>query len=147
MLDIMLAAILALGPQTSTSWQVIDINVEQKRVLTVDIASKPANPRADAIIKARVFVTVDMPEITALTGYWSINCGNKTHQVSNTVTFDRNGVASEPDPDPLAWEATTAGTLFEAVEDYVCRGQVKFPGKVTTGKAPIAAANAFLTSG
>lgn len=144
MLDIVLAAIAALTPQASTTWQAVDINTGNGRVLLVDIATKPAKPKADAIIAARVFVTVDMKDISALTGLWTIDCGKNLHQVSKTVTFDKAGTPSQPDPNPLEWEPTTAGSLFDVVTEYVCRGKTLLPGKTITGAAPIAAANALL---
>lgn len=144
MFDILLAAAAVFTPQASATWQVIDINSELKRVLSVDVASKPANPKPDAVIKARVFVTLNDPNISALTGFWSIDCGKNMHRVSDTITIDKAGVASEPDPDALAWEANVAGTLFASVTDYVCRGTTKYSGKTFQGAQPIAAANAFL---
>ncbi|RYY47572.1 MAG: hypothetical protein EOP59_00880 [Sphingomonadales bacterium] len=144
MLDILLAASIAFAPQTSTTWQLIDINRELSRVLTVDIATKPAAPKPDAIVKARIFVTMDNPEISALTGYWTIDCGKNLHRVSETAIYDKAGKLGPADPEPLPWEATSSGTLFQAVADYVCGGKTLYPGKVVTGSAPIAAANALL---
>jgi hypothetical protein len=144
MLDIMLAAIAAVMPQASTSWQVIDINSETMRVLTVDTATKPATPNPNAIVKARIFVTVEMPNISALVGYWTIDCRQKKHRVSDSATFDKAGKLDAPDPVPLDWEATPPNSLFEAVADYVCRGTLKHPGVVLRGSAPIAEANALL---
>ena len=147
MLDILLAAVAALTSQASTTWQVIDINAEAKRVLAVDVATKPTTLKPDAIVKARIFVTVDMPDISALTGYWVIDCGKNLHQVRDTATFDKAGKASAPDLVPMEWEANPSGSLFEAVANYVCRGQPGRPGELLTGAAPIAAANALLTKG
>lgn len=142
MLDLLLAAAVMLTPQTaSTTWQVIDINDELQRVLTVDTIHKATTVKTSGIVKARVFVTVDMPEISALTGFWSIDCGKKMHRVSETVTFDAAGTPSAPDPVPLKWEATPAGSLFEAVSNYVCRGEIKHPGVTLKGAAPITDAN------
>lgn len=144
MFDILFAAGMMLAPQAAPTWQVIDINNELKRVLTVDVGSVPASAKPDAIINARIFVTVDMPEISALTGFWSIDCGKNLHRVSGTSTFDKAGKISEADPDPLPWEANAAGSLFDSVAKYACRGVVPHPGKSVTGNAPIAAANAML---
>ena len=145
MLDL-LAAAMMLMPQASANWQVIDINNDLRRVLTVDIASKPVAPKPDAIVKARIFVTLDDPGMSALTGHWYIDCGKNLHRVSDTALYDKAGQLGEADPEPLPWEPTIAGSLFASVTDYVCRGAIHHPGKTATGSAPIAAANAFLTA-
>ena len=147
MLDIVLAAMAVLTPQASPKWQVIDINEEHKRVVTVDVAARPATPKSDGIVKARVFITVDMPKISALLGYWWIDCGRKLHRVTDTAAFDKSGKLGKPDSQGPEWEPTTPGSLFSAVEDYVCRGETDRPGFHLFGDAPIEEANALLKPG
>lgn len=140
----MLAALLATAPQAQPVWQVLDIHKEQKRLLAIDVASVPQAVKADSIVKARIFVKFDMPELSALITYWTIDCAKNLHQVSETSTFDKAGNMSPPDHDALPWEATPPDSLFDVVTLYVCKGQNLLPGKTMTGTAPIAAANAFL---